>query len=143
MLAKNFTSPYIRRSEAASGGDRLRARRSARKPGAKALAFFFTSAQIPGLSSNWRSMAADRPDPSQAPPSSVEAGKLMGLGLQFAASILLFLFVGHWLDGKLGSSPWLLLLGAFVGGGAGFYSLYRQLVTVPAERRREREAGGK
>lgn len=67
---------------------------------------------------------------------------MMGLGLQFAASILLFLFVGHWLDGRLGSSPWLLIAGAFLGGGAGFYSLYRQLVTVPAQRRREREAEG-
>jgi F0F1-type ATP synthase assembly protein I len=66
----------------------------------------------------------------------------MGLGLQFAASILFFLFVGHWGDGRLGTRPLLLLVGAFVGAGAGFYSLYRQLVLVP-RRRREREGEGR
>lgn len=78
-----------------------------------------------------------RGPPRQAPPA-VAAGALMGVGLQFAASILLFLLVGHWLDGRLGTRPWLLIAGALLGGGAGFYSLYRQLVVLP---RRRREAG--
>lgn len=69
-----------------------------------------------------------------------EAGQYLGLGMQFAGSIVLFLFLGQWLDGKLGTEPWLLLLGVFVGASAGFYSLYRQLVIVPREReRKERE----
>lgn len=62
---------------------------------------------------------------------------MMGVGLQFAASILLFLFVGMWLDGKLGTGPWLLILGVFVGGSAGFYSMYRRLVIEPREREKE------
>ena len=57
-----------------------------------------------------------------------EAGRFLGAGIQFAASILLFLLAGQWLDGKLGTEPWLLLLGVFVGASAGFYSLYRQLM---------------
>lgn len=32
------------------------------------------------------------------------------------------------MDGKFGTSPWLLVLGAFVGAGAGFYSMYRALM---------------
>jgi ATP synthase protein I len=67
-----------------------------------------------------------------------EAGRFLGVGVQFAASIVFFLFLGQWLDRRLGTDPWLLLLGVFVGAGAGFYSLYRQLVTVP----RQRERGG-
>lgn len=61
------------------------------------------------------------------------------------ASILFFLFAGQWLDRRLGTEPWLLLLGVFVGAGAGFYSMYRQLVIVPRERERkddENESSG-
>jgi ATP synthase protein I len=67
-----------------------------------------------------------------------EAGQYLGVGIQFAGAIVLFLFVGQWLDRQLGTEPWLLLLGVFVGAGAGFYSLYRQLVIAPRERERRR-----
>ncbi|HEX2187636.1 MAG TPA: AtpZ/AtpI family protein [Longimicrobiaceae bacterium] len=63
---------------------------------------------------------------------------MAGVGLQFAASILLFFFAGRWLDARLGTAPWLLLAGVFVGAGAGFYSLYRRLVTDPRRREEER-----
>jgi F0F1-type ATP synthase assembly protein I len=57
----------------------------------------------------------------------VSPTELAGFGVQFVVSVLLFLYLGRWLDGKLGSSPLLLILGAFVGAGAAFYSLYRKL----------------
>ena len=57
-----------------------------------------------------------------------------GLGLQLALSIVLFLFLGQWLDGKLGTYPWLTMLGVFVGAGAAFYGMYRRLM---ADQRRE------
>ena len=41
-----------------------------------------------------------------------------GLGLQFALAILVFTFVGQWLDRRLGTEPWLLLVGVFSGAGA-------------------------
>jgi F0F1-type ATP synthase assembly protein I len=58
----------------------------------------------------------------------------MGYGLTWALAVLLFLGVGAWLDGKLGTSPWLLLIGAFVGAGAGFYSLYYHIVIEARQR---------
>lgn len=67
-----------------------------------------------------------------------EAGQVLGVGLQFAAAIVFFLFVGWWLDGVLGTSPLLLIVGVFVGAGAGFYSMYRQLVVRPRERSERR-----
>ena len=76
--------------------------------------------------------------PKGRPPPTASAGEVMGVGLQFAASILLFFFVGRWLDERLGTEPWLLLIGVFVGGGAGFYSLYRRLVTDPRQREEQR-----
>ena len=60
-------------------------------------------------------------------PSSI--GTYAGLGLQFAISILIFLFVGQWADKKLGTSPWLLIAGVFLGAAAAFYSIYRRLMT--------------
>jgi F0F1-type ATP synthase assembly protein I len=51
-----------------------------------------------------------------------------GIGLQFAVSILVFLYVGQWLDRKFGTSPIFLMLGVFVGAGAAFYSMYRKLM---------------
>jgi len=57
-----------------------------------------------------------------------------GLGLQLALSIVLFLFLGQWLDRKLGTYPWLTMLGVFLGAGAAFYNMYRRLM---ADQRRE------
>ncbi len=37
------------------------------------------------------------------------------LGLQFAASVGLAAWGGHWLDGRWGTHPWLLISGAFLG----------------------------
>lgn len=65
----------------------------------------------------------------------------MGVGLQFAASILLFFFLGRWLDGKLGTGPWLLIAGVFVGLTAGFWSMYRRLVVDPARKAKARDEG--
>jgi ATP synthase protein I len=58
----------------------------------------------------------------------------MGYGLAWALSVLLFLAGGAWLDGKLGTSPILLVVGALVGAGAGFYSLYYHAVIEPRNR---------
>lgn len=73
-------------------------------------------------------------------PAASQAGEVLGAGMQFAGAIVLFLFLGRWLDGLLGTAPWLLLLGVLVGAVGGFISLYRQLVIVPREReRRQRD----
>ena len=62
------------------------------------------------------------------------SGQFMGYGLTWALAVLLFLGAGGWLDSKLGTSPLLLILGAFVGGAAGFYSLYYHIVIEPRQR---------
>jgi F0F1-type ATP synthase assembly protein I len=53
---------------------------------------------------------------------------LMGLGLQFVIVILVCLYAGMWLDRKLGTAPWMLVLGVVVGASAGFYSMYHVLM---------------
>jgi F0F1-type ATP synthase assembly protein I len=64
------------------------------------------------------------------------ASKYAGVGLQFAASIVLFLYLGQWVDRRFGSEPWGLLVGVFVGAGAAFYSMYSRLM---ADQRRDEE----
>jgi ATP synthase protein I len=51
-------------------------------------------------------------------------------GFEFALTILAGLFVGWWLDRRMGTGPWLLILGVFAGAAGGFYNLYRALTTA-------------
>ena len=62
-----------------------------------------------------------------------------GAGLQFAVALLASLFLGQWLDDRLGTAPWLMLLGVFVGGGGGFYAMYRKLMAAQEREERERK----
>jgi len=71
------------------------------------------------------------------------AGRYTGHGLTWALSTLLFLLGGWWLDGKTGTTPLFMILGAFVGAGAGFYSLYYHIVVKPSELEEEDRARSK
>ncbi len=70
------------------------------------------------------------------------AGRYSGHGLTLALSTLLFLLCGWWLDGKAGTMPLFLILGALVGAGAGFYSLYYHIVVEPRELEQDRGRNG-
>ncbi len=71
-----------------------------------------------------------RPTPPRKGPGTASAAQFAGVGLQFALTIVVFAFAGIWLDKHLGTSPWLVILGVFVGAAAGFFSLYRQLMAA-------------
>jgi F0F1-type ATP synthase assembly protein I len=58
-----------------------------------------------------------------------EAAPLLGLGSTLAASVLLGLGAGYWLDGKLGTKPWLFLLGGAFGMLAAFVQFYKMVVS--------------
>ena len=63
----------------------------------------------------------------------ISGGEFAGIGIQFALVILVFTGAGIWLDRRLGTSPWLLILFVFLGAGGQFYSLYRK--AMDAQRR--------
>ncbi len=67
-------------------------------------------------------------------------GTYGSIGLELAISVFVGLLGGYWLDGKLGSEPWLTLVGLGVGAAAGFRSLWRatQKMNRQAEREDER-----
>ena len=66
---------------------------------------------------------------------------LAGLGLQFVVMILLCLYAGMWLDKKLGTAPWLLILGMVVGASTGFYVLYTVMMRENARAEDNRKHG--
>lgn len=47
-----------------------------------------------------------------------------GMALNFTVAILLFGALGWWIDGLTHTRPLLAILGAFLGGFAGFMSIY-------------------
>ncbi|MGQ0764612.1 MAG: AtpZ/AtpI family protein [Gemmatimonadota bacterium] len=66
----------------------------------------------------------DHEDRKQARSSA----RYAGVGLQFAIAVVLFLYVGQWVDRRLGTAPIGLILGVFLGAGASFWSMYHRLM---------------
>lgn len=82
--------------------------------------------------------------PDEGSPTAWTAvGQHAGYGLTIAASLGFFMGLGWWVDGRTGTTPLLTVLGALLGAGGGFYSMYRDLVVEPRETaRRASEARG-
>jgi ATP synthase protein I len=60
------------------------------------------------------------------PPDQARAlGAIATVGLSFVFAIVIGAFAGVWLDGKLGTSPWLFFLFLCLGFAAGVVNLYR------------------
>ncbi len=56
------------------------------------------------------------------------------LGLQFCLTLLLFLGIGVWLDGRLQSDPWLTIVGSLLGIGGGMYLVVKETGGLPRPR---------
>ncbi|MFN0243705.1 MAG: AtpZ/AtpI family protein [Planctomycetota bacterium] len=79
-------------------------------------------------------MASRARRPEDASTAS-DLGRYAGLGVQFAAAICVLGALGWWLDGKLGTGPWLLIVGIFAGAVGGFVAV---LKAVPGSTRPSR-----
>jgi ATP synthase protein I len=51
--------------------------------------------------------------------------RLASVGIEFSISTLVGLLGGRWVDGKLGTEPWLMIVGLLLGVTAGMRSLIR------------------
>lgn len=69
--------------------------------------------------------------------------ELAGVGLEFAAAVAGLTLAGYWIDQKLGSEPWGVLIGAFVGIVGGTYNLLREVIrgTRPKNQQRDDSEG--
>lgn len=71
-------------------------------------------------------------------PSTIsQVGRHAGYGITIAASAALFAWLGTLLDDRLGTRPLFVIFGAFLGFGAGFYSMYRRVVLDSSHERDE------
>jgi ATP synthase protein I len=60
------------------------------------------------------------------PPSTARLlGQLSTVGLSFVMALVMGFGGGYWLDGYLGTSPWLAFAGFFLGLAAGVLNVYR------------------
>ena len=51
---------------------------------------------------------------------------------QLAFCLIAGVYAGQWLDRKLGTAPWLLIVGVFLGTGLSSYSIYTKLMAAQA-----------
>lgn len=69
-------------------------------------------------------------DESSLNKSFKDAGPYLGLGVQLAATIVLLILAGSWLDGKLNCSPWFTVVLGLFGGFAGTYNLIKTVIEI-------------
>jgi F0F1-type ATP synthase assembly protein I len=79
----------------------------------------------------------ERQDPSEGEPSSardmirqaqkasLDFASVTTVGLELGGIIMLMTLGGWWIDGKMGTGPWCLLTGAFIGVTGGMYRLFQ------------------
>lgn len=94
-------------------------------------------------------MGNDRMEPAPKPKakswvqSYAQSGQYVGAGIQMAVSTFLCLLGGNWLDQHLGTSPFLLILGTFVGAVSGFFNFYKILTSTQNKPKKEGDPCGK
>ncbi|MFM1651198.1 AtpZ/AtpI family protein [Brevibacillus sp. B_LB10_24] len=52
-------------------------------------------------------------------------GLVSVIGVDMAVCVIAGVWIGKYMDGLLGTKPWLLLAGLLIGLGVGVYSVYR------------------
>ena len=60
-------------------------------------------------------------------------GRLLSSGIELGLSVVVGLLGGRWIDGQLGTEPWLMLLGLILGLIAGLRSLIKYAKQASAQ----------
>lgn len=72
-------------------------------------------------------MPPEKPSKKPSDPFLIAFGIYGAVGFQLAATVVGGLFLGSWLDKRLGTLPWLTITGLVIGSVGGFYNLIRIL----------------
>lgn len=70
-----------------------------------------------------------------------DVGPYFGLGLQLAATIVIFIFAGDWLDKKYDQGGIITIISAFLGIGIGLYNFIRTVLYLGNRKKHEDESG--
>ena len=79
------------------------------------------------MADNWRKQQAD---------TYRALGTVGAVGMAFVLAIVMGFWIGHVLDGWLGTSPWLTLLFFFFGLAAGVVNVYRTMAQAEGTTRK-------
>lgn|SRR5512135_708725 len=59
-----------------------------------------------------------------------ELAPYLTLGLQLALSVVVFFFLGRWLDSSFNTTPWLTVVGVVIGMVGGFIKFFTTAVAL-------------
>lgn len=74
---------------------------------------------------------------------SPELGQFLTLGMQLAIAVVVFFFVGRWLDEKFETSPLLTLIGAGIGIAGGLVKFFKTAMSLGKQADQEFEGSHK
>ena len=66
-----------------------------------------------------------------------KAAQYSGLGLTLAVTVIVFFFIGKWIDGAAGTGVIFTLIMTLIGFSAGFYSFYLNVKKLTEEEKRK------
>ncbi len=66
------------------------------------------------------------------------AAPYMTLGIQIAAAVVLFLFIGKYADKAFGTKPWLMVTGIMLGFTGGMIHFFREVIELSKKEEDER-----
>ena len=64
-----------------------------------------------------------------------DAAPYMGLGIQLAATMVIFVLIGDWIDKKNESGPLFLTIFALAGIGVGMYTLIKTVLNLEKKKK--------
>ncbi len=62
-----------------------------------------------------------------------KVGPYLGLGTQLAATVILMFFLGYWLDKKLETTPYLVIIFSIIGSFAAIYNFIRSVLRLSSK----------
>ncbi len=69
-------------------------------------------------------------DPKGAVEGIRETAPYLGLGIQLAAAVLVFYFIGAWADKKFDTAPWLVVVCVTLGVVGGMIQFFRSVAEL-------------
>jgi F0F1-type ATP synthase assembly protein I len=60
------------------------------------------------------------------------------MGFQLAAAVVLFFFLGHWIDKKFDIAPIGKLVGIIIGSTGGFIKFFKMVASITADEEKQR-----
>jgi F0F1-type ATP synthase assembly protein I len=70
-------------------------------------------------------------------------GSFLTMGLQLALTVVIFFFLGRWLDEKFDTRPWLMMAGLVIGTVGGFINFIRTAASMGKQADHEAEERAK